>query len=205
MAECVKVKRLVISVYHRFLLTSLLIVSSVLSKRMDKIPRRQRANQTRCAVYICYICPFQSRWLSSVRRHMKRHGLPDKLVCALCDQKFKNKICLNKHIALHEAWNNHMWTVWEEIFRSYGEVTPSICRHTWNVRALLAVSEKVPWFNLFYHNWYIIYISTRGHCLASYDTFDNSYVPYRDTFQTVHPKNHTGAMYNHGCSVLPRH
>ena len=45
----------------------------------------------------------------------------------------------------------------------------------------------------------------RGQFLAPYDTFDNRYLPYRVTFQTVHTKNHVGAKYSHGCSMWTRH
>ena len=38
-----------------------------------------------------------------------------------------------------------------------------------------------------------------------YETFDNRYVSYRVTFQTVHLKSHAGAKYSHGCSVWTSH
>ena len=51
----------------------------------------------------------------------------------------------------------------------YGEFTPISRAHTWYVTALLGMSKKVPWFNFFKQNWYIIYIY-RGQFLAPYDT-----------------------------------
>ena len=64
----------------------------------------------------------------------------------------------------------------------------------------------------------------RGQFLAPYDTFRHlstpfdtfrhlstplttviTYVPYRVTFQTVHPKRHMDAKYSHGCLVWTRH
>ena len=42
----------------------------------------------------------------------------------------------------------------------------------------------------------------RGQFLTPFDTFGNRYVPYRITFQPVHPKSHVVAKYSHGCSVL---
>ena len=38
--------------------------------------------------------------------------------------------------------------------------------------------------------------------MTTFDTFDNRYVPYRVTFQTVHPKSHMGEMYSHGRGLL---
>ena len=53
------------------------------------------------------------------------------------------------------------------------------------------------------HHVYIV--ANFSHRMTPYDTFVNRYVPYRITFQTVHPKSHLGAKYSHGCSVWTRH
>ena len=45
------------------------------------------------------------------------------------------------------------------IVLSHGEFTPSSRGHTLYVTALFCLPPKVPWFNLFYQNWYIMYIS----------------------------------------------
>ena len=42
----------------------------------------------------------------------------------------------------------------------YAEFTPNSRGHTWYVTVIFAVSKKVPWFNLFCHKWYIMYISS---------------------------------------------
>ena len=44
-----------------------------------------------------------------------------------------------------------------------------------------------------------------SHRTTPFNTLDSRYVPYRVTFQTVHPKSHMGGKYSHSCSVWTRH
>ena len=39
-----------------------------------------------------------------------------------------------------------------------------------------------------------------SHHTTPFNTFDNRYVPYRVSFQAVHPKNNVNANYSHGYS-----
>ena len=112
---------------------------------------------------------------------------------------------------VNSRWKLRNWLrcarpqVWSRLYAGF---TPNSRGHTWFVTALLAVSKKVPWFNLFYRNWYIIYISWPISRTVRHLTTPLSTVMYR-TVSLSKPFTQKAtwaqSIATHGCSVWTQH
>ena len=97
------------------------VKSEELIKLYTRTSRRRRIG------WSCDICGYESRDLTTIKKHVKTHSNNHKYECESCPYTFKNEESLNNHISIAHSGSNNDIRVKEEV---KGEEQMELCTHS---------------------------------------------------------------------------